>query len=169
MKRRFSKSYQPPSSPLDQEVQREVAEILQKEGRSYIKLVETGLRVVVDQPPDSPKLTLKQYRKLLQDEGLPGPRASEIKTILASPAIAREFVAAKGMTVNQALAKARGKAPATADDAECGIVTKVDPIIAALTRLIAIKGTEVGWDIDLEEYVISYRPTAASDSGEAPK
>ncbi|HZR21110.1 MAG TPA: hypothetical protein VFE51_27760 [Verrucomicrobiae bacterium] len=157
----FSNKYQSPSSPIVQELKPLVAEILRKEGRLYIELVDAGLQVTVDALPDAPQLTLKQYSRLLVEQGLPAPRASEIKAILTDPAVAREFVRNE-LTVKEALAKARGTAPPASLDRSTP-QSAAHPIIAALERLLKIKSTNSPWQIDMEEYVISFEPLTPAD------
>jgi len=117
--------------------------------------------VTVDPLSDAARLTLKQYSRLLVEQGLPAPPASEIKAILTDPAVARESVREE-LTVKQAMAKARGTAP-TASPHRSDPQSAAHPIIAAREGLLKIKSTNSPWQIDMGEYLICFEPLTAAD------
>jgi hypothetical protein len=135
----------------------------------YQSLVQAGLDHVIDRIEGHAPLTLKGYRRLLIDQGLSAPHASEIHKILQKPDLARRFATGgpEGCGVREAIAEARaGKTCKVGKSQSTRRVNAINKrqarkkIVSALNRLLKHKDLRVGWEIRTELYILRFTPAA---------
>ena len=93
------------SDPLGEQIKEQITllKVSSQEPTMYVSLVRLGV-----EHPEAINKT-RAFHNQLKREGLPAPRASEIKVIVEQPTVAREFICPNGLTVREAIAQARAK------------------------------------------------------------